>query len=238
MKKILLTTAALLVSAGMASAADLAVGHYTKAPAPVMAPVTNWTGFYIGGFGGYGWSDNTRIGFPGTNFPTVNFNGDLDGGFGGGTFGYNWQTPGSAFVWGLEVDGAGADIGRSETINRWTYRDKVDAFGSVTGRVGAAIDTVLIYAKGGYGWVNNEISATNGIVGFSQSKTHSGWTVGAGLEWMFAHNWSGKVEYQYYNVDSERYLVGHPGVNNGDGVDLSGSFNTIKVGVNYHFGSF
>lgn len=237
MKKILLTTAALVVSAGMASAADLAARPYTKAPEPVMVHVTNWTGFYIGGFGGYGWSDNTRIGFPG--FGSVNFNGDLDGGFGGGTFGYNWQTPGSAFVWGLEVDAAAADIGRSETFGGITYRDKIDSFGSVTGRVGAAIDTVLIYTKGGYAWANNEVSATDTFFGdhWSQSRTHSGWTVGAGLEWMFAHNWSGKVEYQYYNMGSERYLQG-AAFNGGDGVDLSGSFNTIKVGVNYHFGSF
>jgi outer membrane immunogenic protein len=229
MKKILLTTTALLLSVGVASAADLEARPYTKAPAPMMAPVTNWTGFYIGGFGGYGWSDNTRIGFPG--FPAFNFNGDLDGGFGGGTIGYNWQTPGSAFV---EVDAAAADIGRSETLGVTTYRDKIDAFGSVTGRVGAAIDTVLIYTKGGYAWANNEVSATDPFFGhFSQSKTHSGWTVGAGLEWMFAHNWSGKVEYQYYNMDSERYLAGSALVPTG--VDLSGSFNTIKVGVNYHF---
>ena len=37
------------------------------------------------------------------------------GGFGGGTVGYNWQFPGSQFVFGVEVDAAGASIKDSFT---------------------------------------------------------------------------------------------------------------------------
>ena len=44
----LLTTAAV-----SASAADLPTKAYM--PAPVAAPVYNWTGFYVGVNGGYGW---------------------------------------------------------------------------------------------------------------------------------------------------------------------------------------
>lgn len=231
MKKILLTTAALLISAGAASAADLAARPYTKAPpAPVIA-ATNWSGFYLGGFGGYGWSESVRARVPGVGSASANTS-DINGGFGGGTIGYNWQSPGSQFVWGLEVDAAGADISDSATVFGVTGRDKIDAFGSVTGRIGVAFDAVLLYAKGGYGWADNKISATGRGVNFSEWKIHSGWTVGGGLEWMFAPQWSAKVEYQYYDLDRDRYLAAviPPGV------DLSGSFHTAKVGVNYHFG--
>src|ERR1700760_2253955 len=52
-KKFLLSTIALFGFVGCASAADLAV----KA-APYVAPTYDWSGFYLGGFVGGGWSHN------------------------------------------------------------------------------------------------------------------------------------------------------------------------------------
>ena len=58
MKKLLLGAVG-LVAMGIsapASAADLAARPYTKAPPPVVAPVYDWSGFYVGINGGGGWS--------------------------------------------------------------------------------------------------------------------------------------------------------------------------------------
>jgi outer membrane immunogenic protein len=147
MKSLLLATVA-LAAVGMAtqaSAADLATRTYTKAPA--LAPGVNWSGFYLGVMGGYAWGD------------------DVKGGFGCGTLGYNWQAPGSMWVWGLEVDAAGADVKDSATaffggFPVATAEDKIRAFGSVTGRVGVTAGAALFYAKGGYAWADNRLSAT------------------------------------------------------------------------------
>ena len=95
MKRLLLAGAALLSLMTAASAADLAARPYTKAPP--LSPAYNWSGFYIGAMGGYA------------------FDSDNGGGFGGGTIGYNWQFPGSQFVFGIEVDAAGASIKDSQT---------------------------------------------------------------------------------------------------------------------------
>ena len=81
-----------------ASAADMQARPYTKAPPAVVSPAYNWSGFYVGAMGGYGWGTNAG-----------------SGGFGGGTVGYNWQLPGSQFVFGVEVDAAGASIKDSFT---------------------------------------------------------------------------------------------------------------------------
>ncbi len=63
MKSFLLATVGIVAMAGMAapaSAADMAV---KAAPAPIVAPIYNWTGFYIGGNGG--WGDSHQLcGFP------------------------------------------------------------------------------------------------------------------------------------------------------------------------------
>jgi outer membrane immunogenic protein len=88
MKKFLLTTAALLISAGAASAADLAARPYTKAPPPIVEPGINWSGFYIGAMGGYGWSDRLRGEIPALGLAGSISSDELNGGFGGGTIGY------------------------------------------------------------------------------------------------------------------------------------------------------
>lgn len=233
MKKLLLGTVGLAVLAMMApaNAADLAARPYTKAP-PVVAPiVTNWSGFYIGGFGGYGWSDRVSANFVGG--PALPFvTNKLDGGFGGGTLGFNWQAPGSQFVWGIEVDAAGSDINGVDGFGPVDIRNRINAFGSVTGRIGVAFDSALLYVKGGYGWANNKLNVdVFGVNILSESNTHSGWTIGAGLEYMFAPNWSAKVEYQYYDLGKETYAAGLiPG-----GIEGKAALHTVKAGVNYHF---
>ncbi|SRR5579871_3886885 len=86
-----------------ALAADLPV----KAP-PMVAPVYNWTGFYIGANGGYSWgrANTSILPLAGSLFPTVPFaafNQNVDGGIGGGQIGYNWQVDPKWLV-GLEAD--------------------------------------------------------------------------------------------------------------------------------------
>ena len=100
--------------------------------------------------------------------------------------------------------------------------------GTVRGRVGYAFDSVLIYGTGGYAWADNRINATVLGVSASDSNFHSGWTVGAGVEVMFAPKWSVKAEYLYRSFQGETYF-NRP---------LSGgtlNLNSVQVGVNYHF---
>lgn len=222
MKKWLFASAALVMMGAAASAADLPTHAYTKAPA-YASPVYNWSGFYAGVMGGYALSDEItfRVG------PTArtSSSSDLKGGFGGVTIGYNWQAPGSNFVFGVEVDAAGADIQWSGVPAGLAIKDKAAALGSVTGRTGYALDNTLIYAKGGWAWSNNEMSITYGAIG-SESHFHSGWTIGGGVEWGFARNWSAKAEYMYAAFNTKDYF---------DVFSLGASLHTVKGGINYHF---
>src|SRR3954454_15731952 len=88
-------------------------------------------GFYAGVMGGYAWNN-------------------VKGGFGGGTLGYNWQAPGSLWLFGIEVDAAGSAAKDSVTEVVFgvpvTVEDKIRAFGSVTGRVGVTAGAALFYA--------------------------------------------------------------------------------------------
>jgi len=222
MKKIAFATAATLLLTGAASAADLAARPYTKAPAP-MVSVYNWTGFYLGIVGGGAWEASS---------------GDpkMQGGFVGGTAGYNWQT--GNVVFGVEADGACADVNASVTgatvvpgfgVVTASALTKTDAMGTVRGRIGWAVNNVLLYGTGGYAWIDNKITLSALGVTASDSKFHSGWTVGAGVEAYFAPQWSVKGEYLYRSLGGETYFSGALATN-------TLNFHTVQVGVNYHFG--
>src|SRR4029077_1754781 len=107
MKKILLTTVALSALGLMspALAADLPI--YGKAPA-VATPAYDWSGFYVGVFGGYAWGNHNLNNAVGAGAPLPNFtnNYESEGGFGGGEIGGNWQS-GNVVV-GIEADAFGA----------------------------------------------------------------------------------------------------------------------------------
>ena len=210
MKKILMGTVA-LVALGLAvpaSAADLAARPYTKAPAYVPAQIYNWTGFYIGGHvgGAFRGDDNNVLG------------GSSDGTFMGGVqVGYDYQFSPN-WVMGLE-----ANYSFKDTNGIFANRN----LGSVTGRLGYTWGPTLLYAKGGYAWADTRFSN-----GFGGDGGRDGYTVGAGLEYLFTQNWSGKIEYQYYDF-------GNVNVFDNTGA-FAGRFrndeHTIKVGLNYRFG--
>jgi len=205
--------------AGTAYAADLPAppsAPYTKAPA-IVSPVTNWSGFYIGAMGGYGKENSSD--------PLA-----LKGGFGGGTVGYNWQF--GQFVAGIEGDGAFADVNNSVTIGGVTVGAKLDALGTVRGRFGVAFDQVLLYGTGGLAIADAKLSASALGVGLSDNQTLTGWTAGAGIEWMFLPHWSIKAEYLYRSFGGQTFFANQfpPGIQTG-----TLNINSGQVGVNFHF---
>jgi outer membrane immunogenic protein len=214
MKKLLLMTVA-FAALGMApaGAADLAARTYTKAP-PI-ASLPTWAGFYIGAMGGYA-SEDADI-------------AAMKGGFAGGTLGYNWQM--GNLVLGVEADAAWADISASASLFGLTGDSKIRDMGTVRGRIGYAVNQVLFYGTGGFAWADNRVSLNGLGLSASDSQVHTGWTVGAGVEYMFAPHWSLKGEYLYRSFGGETYLLaGFGSVNTG-----TLNIHSGQVGVNYHF---
>ena len=224
MKKILLGVAALGMFAAPALGADLAARPYTKAP--VLAPVAvyNWTGFYIGGHVGAGFGVNNN-----------NFTNNDDVRFiGGGQIGYDYQFSPS-WVLGVEANYSFMDTGNGNGIFNGTQNPFANrGLGSVTGRLGYVWGPALLYAKGGYAYADTRF--TNGFAGGTGGNGRDGYTVGGGLEYMFAPSWSAKVEYQYYDFGVRNFTF--------NGIPVLGGVRneeqTVKVGLNYRFnmGSF
>src|ERR1700726_2829794 len=152
MKKFWLGTVGLVALgvAAPASAADLAARPYTKAPPPMVAAIYDWSGFYIGANGGWGSSHKCWDFAPAGIFFASEGCHDATGGVAGGQIGYRWQS--AAWVFGLEGQGDWANL-RGSNISifapAFTNQSKIDAFGLLTGQVGYAWNTVLLYVKGG-----------------------------------------------------------------------------------------
>jgi outer membrane immunogenic protein len=230
MKKFLLGTVALVALGATvpALAADLGARTYTKAPA-YAAPIYNWTGFYIGGHvGGAFASDN--------NFNGLVTGNNNDGRFLGGLqAGADYQF---APNWVVGIEGQYSWLGNNNSVifpGGFVYANNQRALGSFTGRVGYTWGPALLYVKGGYAYSdNNETLALAGApVAFALDRGHrNGYTVGAGLEYMFAQNWSAKVEYQYYNFGNARFLAPAALVPLGT---FNNDDHVVKAGLNYRF---
>ena len=69
--------------------------------------------------------------------------------------------------------------------------------------------------------------------GWTQSFTHTGWTIGGGVEWALVNSWTVKLEYLYLKFSEKDYF---PNTINGLGFDADANVHTIKLGLNHRFG--
>jgi outer membrane immunogenic protein len=262
MKRLVLTLSALAIGAVGASAADLAP-CYTKAPPPVAT--FNWSGFYIGGFVGGAFADGNAVstepvrtagdfwnGGPLTNSYSLSNSVIV-----GGTIGWNYQPVAANWLIGVEGEAGYIHLARTiQDINAinigYAFPDSLDTtrigdwYGVIAGRLGFAVDRVLVYGKGGVAFVNKSYGfadncRTGGcggaILNLGRSGTQVTWAAGAGVEYALTNNWSVKGEYLY--------LATHESFTSSGAADFGTLFtnvhtdpgvHTAKVGVNYRFG--
>ncbi len=221
--------------------------------APPVTPVFDWTGFYVGGNVGWGWTWThlTDVGpdFPGPGvpattqvFPLGTQNSFSENGFlGGGQIGYNYQI--RQFVIGAEADFDATALKLNQSAGAFgggTFTDPWTA--TLDARVGYAFDRALIYGKGGGAWMQEKYnlfapdgSAANGTF------NRWGWNVGFGLEYAIWRNLTLKAEYDYLNFGSQNQALTPNGIDlttgsvTGDTNSSKLSASVVKVGVNWLF---
>src|SRR5580704_2292875 len=256
MKKLLLASVAAgaLAAAGSAKAGDLPMpaypppppGYPYAPPPPPPPPPFSWSGCYVGGHVGWGWSRTT---FQDQNASAalidasssgrvagVNGNGGIFGGQLGCDFelGNNFVFGMSSSAAGTTITGTGADPFAVETL-----QSKTEFLGDLSLRVGFDWDRVLFYLKGGGALAHNQYSDTalfSGTGGTftstgSTSATPFGGVAGAGIEWAFARNWSAFVEYDHYYFSSYTVTFTMPGAGNFL-VNVGQNIDAVKAGIN------
>ena len=236
MRKLSLTfaAAAVALAASQASAADLP----RKAPAyvPPPPPPVTWTGCYIGGNIGGAFGDASVT----INAGEVSSNGS--GFAGGGQIGCDYQFSGG-WVIGLRNMIDWTSNSRSRTIafgplaggvvdfkNQW--------FDTLTGRIGYSWQPAwLLYFQGGAAWGHTTTNISFGGVQFGQgSNTRTGWTIGGGIEWMFAPHWSAFLEGNWMDFGGNNGVIVTPvACPAGCAFSTNATEATVLVGVNYRF---
>jgi outer membrane immunogenic protein len=252
MKKLLLVVAGALAAGVVhASAADLAARPYTKAPAPMVAAIYDWSGFYIGLNGGGGssrncWDLTANNGVALAPIPREGCH-DATGGLAGGQFGYRWQS--ANWVFGVEAQGDWADLKGSSAsataIIPFNNQTRIDAIGLFTGQVGYAWSNILLYIKGGAAitrdrysnvfTVNNAFGAA-GTEFNAASGTRWGGTVGAGVEVGFAPNWSVAFEYDHLFMGNHNVFFPATAIAVSRADNIRQDVDIGMVRVNYRWG--
>jgi outer membrane immunogenic protein len=221
-----LATTALLTAT--AQAADLGWNGNTSPVGNLYSGTSafQWTGFYAGVNGGHGFGTVSREPAGGGVVSDNNTGGWALG----AQAGYNVDMGG--FVLGGEADLQWSSISYDEKLGApGTLKAGVDGFGTVRARAGVAFDRVMPYVTGGVAFGNSTISLTDPAnVVTSQTNTHMGWTIGAGLEAAATDNITLKAEYLYVDLGTQSYSTA-PGGN----IDVTQRFGVIRAGINYKF---
>lgn len=251
-RKVLLSTVAVVAISGTAFAADLPSRRAPPVFIPPPIPIFSWTGFYVGAQVGYGFGKDSATEVPAPAGATKSFNvGQLNGILGGAHVGYNFSTQslfggglgGSGGVIGVEGDVDGGDQRSSVAFLNAAGRgllesDHISIEGSIRGRVGVAVDRALFYATGGAAFAQFRDSYLNSLPAGGKfqelSRSRIGYTVGGGVEYAITTQWSLRAEYRY--TDYGHYVD----INS---TALGVAFNTIhhitnqraQIGFSYKF---
>jgi len=245
MKRILFTA----VSLGMlgvlspAQAADL---PYAKAPPP---SVYDWTGAYVGVFGGGGFGNHNVNNTNGQAVPFADFTANYSstGGLAGGEAGYNWQS--GNYLVGVEGDlfWSGIKGNDSSQFNAGAFpgvgavdADNLRWGGTLRVRGGFTIDRWLMFFTGGYAFGSLQHTNTPPGGPIDQFNVQgNGLTAGGGFAYAVTDNLSAKFEYRYYNFMGYN-RAGNPVTGltaNGQlPYTTNSSYSVVTVGLDFKFG--
>lgn len=224
------TSVALAIVAGVSLGAHNALAADLPArPAPIaVAPLYSWTGCYIGGNLGGAWANADFGGAANASGTSTSIAGGLQ-------VGCDYQT--GAFVFGIRNMYDWTDVNGSAAFGGpgagFVWNSNMSWFDTLTGRVGYAVQPAwLLYLQGGFAWAraNQSITGPAGVLGAQLSNTRTGWTIGAGMEYLISPNWSVFLEYNYADFGTNSATVAGLGTVNG-GLQTQ----TLLVGLNWRW---
>ena len=232
--------------------AGIAAAAFSGAPALAGPPPASysWTGCYIGASAGGAWGNAAIDNNFAVGFPANHVRADPNGFVGGGQMGCDYQNS-SNWLIGLQGEFNWSNAHGHQTVFppfpyvSETLDASVDWYASVTARLGYVSGPWLFYGKGGVAWVRDPLKDVGLLASssfeFSGNITRVGWTIGGGLEYAIAPNWSASFEYGYYGFGTKSVTLSGsttaPGLTlpGSESIPLNQNFSVVKVGLNYRF---
>ena len=180
-----------------------------------------WSGFYIGGTGGYGGA-STRV-----DGDAGRFSHEQSGATVGMIAGYNWSA--QNFVFGLEGDVKAAWVSGSSLVAAADLSQNMRWMGTARARAGVLLaPALLVYGLAGLSAADFQLQgAVAG--GGSSDRVLLGLQVGGGAEVKLTEQWSLRAEYTYTNFGREQ--IGPSGFSN----SFDPSAHAVQAGIVYRF---
>ena len=236
MKKVLsgLALSALLVAPALA--ADLPARMPVKAAPAVVTTMYNWSGFYIGGHGGYGWGDADWAFTTGTATSH-----DVDGYVAGIHTGFNWQF--GHWVLGIEgsVSKTGMDGSSTCPVAAVRCETEIDHFWRAGARAVVAVGATgnwLLYGTGGFARAyvpSRTVVIATGANTAGDKTHHHGWYGGAGIEWGVSPNFTIGVEAFHVSMDAEGHFLPGGAVVAGSTRNIDLDYSVVLARATYKF---
>lgn len=219
----------------------------TYSPPPL--PASTWTGFYVGGGGGYGiYEMNAQ--YPALNpaFQSRPWTNSGNGVLATITGGYDIQFAGR-WVAGIFADydfahaSGTADLYSALQDSGFKGNLRQNSAWAVGGRLGYLVSPqTMLYATGGYTEAHFETATfakdsggipTNPVL---PGQTFGGWFAGIGTEARLVSNWYARLEYRYAEYDSHAAQIPLPPGPLIDRGEFKPSIQTVRAGLTYKFG--
>jgi outer membrane immunogenic protein len=182
-------------------------------PATNGAESSDWTGFYIGAYGAYGFGD-TRSSDNNDSKPKDPYPGIHAG--------YALEL--DEVVIGIEGDLSLADLDGDTGSGAGFVSQDIDNIAAIRGRIGLPFDNMLVFMSAGWSWADSE---RNTLVS-SDSELLNGPTLGGGFQYGLNHQLIGRVEYVHIDYGKVTYdIPGSPKVDS--------NVDVVKVGLDYIF---
>lgn len=143
-------------------------------------------------------------------------------------------------MFGVQGTADAADLRATHLALGDFYTTSIPWFATATVRAGYAVQpNLLLYVRGGAAWVRDQetkIDLVTGLLEGTANVTRSGWTVGAGAEYLFAAGWSVFAEYGYMDFGTKRINYITPDIPPAFfPLDTRQSMQTVRAGVNFRF---
>ena len=203
----------------------------------------DWTGFSIGGHVDASWSkpDGSTVDTA-TGAALAPMNASTSAWHGGIQIGFDAMMP-SRVVLGVVADiSSGQTRTTTATGASGASSSQSTVFDSETlrGRLGYAVDDVLLYGTAGWAWSSDQAIRTqltgtfnNATAGTAEAVNGylGGWTAGGGVAVALARNWNAFAEYRTTRFGSSTITLPFSQL----AAQSTTTVNTIELGVNYKF---
>ncbi len=199
------------------------------AAGPANMPGVDWAGLSVGLAAGYSWGQSSHDTYTSGGTYLGSGTSNPSGAFGGVRFAYDFDVAPNMIA-GIGGGATLNDVTATSTSGGVTSASTTKWGVSLRGRLGFTKDIYMLYGTAGWHWGGGSVTRTQSGVSETVDTASNGWTLGAGIEWVFAPRWTTFLEYNHVTGTGKTTFPVAKRYSN-----VSSASDSIETGINYKF---